>query len=108
MTLRWATAALKNAYALVSQHQIQLAAAFFLLAGKVSDAVSLLLRPPPTATSASTPLEGKYGGEWQVCKHMLVCALVCVCVCLCACKSAATAAAYCNIRFDFFEMIVRR
>lgn len=39
---RWRTASLKNAYALMGKHRFEYAAAFFLLAGHLKDAVSLL------------------------------------------------------------------
>jgi hypothetical protein len=39
---RWRTAALKNAYALLGKHRFEYAAAFFLLAGHLKDAVSVL------------------------------------------------------------------
>jgi hypothetical protein len=39
---RWKTAALKNAYALMGKRRFQYAAAFFLLAGNLKDAVSVL------------------------------------------------------------------
>jgi hypothetical protein len=39
---RWKTAALKNAYALMGKRRFEYAAAFFLLAGALKDAVSVL------------------------------------------------------------------
>ncbi|GME64981.1 wd repeat protein [Neofusicoccum parvum] len=39
---RWRTAALKNAYALMGRHRFEYAAAFFLLADHLQDAVSIL------------------------------------------------------------------
>jgi hypothetical protein len=39
---RWKTAALKNAYALMGKRRFEYAAAFFLLAGHLQDAVSVL------------------------------------------------------------------
>jgi hypothetical protein len=39
---RWKTAALKNAYALMGKHRFLYAAAFFLLAGHLKDAISVL------------------------------------------------------------------
>lgn len=39
---RWRSAALKNAYALMSKRRFEYAAAFFLLAGALKDAVSVL------------------------------------------------------------------
>ncbi|KAF2458784.1 RAVE protein 1 C terminal-domain-containing protein [Lineolata rhizophorae] len=39
---RWRTAALKNAYALLGKHRYEYAAAFFLLAGQLKDAVNVL------------------------------------------------------------------
>lgn len=39
---RWKTAALKNAYALMGRRRFEYAAAFFLLAGNLKDAVSVL------------------------------------------------------------------
>ena len=39
---RWRTAALKNAYALMGKRRFEYAAAFFLLAGALKDAVSVL------------------------------------------------------------------
>ena len=41
---RWKTAALKNAYALLGKHRFQYAAAFFLLAGNLEDAVNVCIR----------------------------------------------------------------
>ncbi|RDA86470.1 hypothetical protein CP532_3589 [Ophiocordyceps camponoti-leonardi (nom. inval.)] len=41
---RWRTAALKNAYALLSKRRFEYAAAFFLLAGHLDDAVEVCLR----------------------------------------------------------------
>lgn len=38
---RWKTAALKNAYALLGKHRFEYAAAFFLLAGALQDAVNI-------------------------------------------------------------------
>ncbi|KAJ7076559.1 RAVE protein 1 C terminal-domain-containing protein [Mycena belliarum] len=41
---RWRTAALKNAYALLSKRRFEYAAAFFLLGGALSDAVNVCLK----------------------------------------------------------------
>ncbi|TCD69890.1 regulator of (H+)-ATPase in vacuolar membrane [Steccherinum ochraceum] len=41
---RWRTAALKNAYALLSKRRFEYAAAFFLLGGSLKDAVNVCLR----------------------------------------------------------------
>lgn len=42
--LRWKTAALKNAYALLSKQRFQYAAAFFLLGGSLRDAVNVCIK----------------------------------------------------------------
>ena len=47
------TAASKNAYALLGQHRYRLAAAFFLLAGNLSEAVSILALKEPDAQLAA-------------------------------------------------------
>ncbi|EIW73255.1 hypothetical protein TREMEDRAFT_24795 [Tremella mesenterica DSM 1558] len=43
-TERWKTAAVKNAYALLSKQRYEYAAAFFMLAGKPQDAINICLR----------------------------------------------------------------
>lgn len=61
---RWKTAALKNAYALLGKQRYEYAASFFLLAGKLSDAVGVCLKQlqdPQLAITLCRLYEGERG-----------------------------------------------
>ncbi|WOO80078.1 Regulator of V-ATPase in vacuolar membrane protein 1 [Vanrija pseudolonga] len=63
---RWKTAAAKNAYALLSKQRYEYAAAFFMLAGKPKDAITVCLRQLndwQLAVALARCIEGASGGE---------------------------------------------
>ncbi|KAL1412038.1 regulator of (H+)-ATPase in vacuolar membrane [Vanrija albida] len=63
---RWKTAAAKNAYALLSKQRYEYAAAFFMLAGKPKDAITVCLRQLndwQLAVALARCIEGAQGGE---------------------------------------------
>lgn len=65
---RWKTAALKNAYALMGKHRFEYAAAFFLLAGSLRDAVNVCLhqmRDLQLAITIARVYEGDDGSVLQ-------------------------------------------
>ncbi|KAF8253872.1 hypothetical protein K440DRAFT_652074 [Wilcoxina mikolae CBS 423.85] len=61
---RWKTAALKNAYALMGKHRFEYAAAFFLLADSLKDAMAVIftsLHDPQLAIAVARVYEGSDG-----------------------------------------------
>lgn len=65
---RWKTAALKNAYALLGKHRYEYAAAFFLLAGSLQDAVNVCvhhLNDIQLAVAIARAYEGDDGAVLQ-------------------------------------------
>lgn len=68
---RWKTAALKNAYALMSKRRFEYAAAFFLLAGNLKDAVSVLSNQLEDIQLAITVARVYEGDDGPVLKEFL-------------------------------------